>query len=223
MDTRIMSVRHAVAVGVVALGLGAVLEAAEPQLTTIKSAPPEGLSTEIRQSLGGSALRVAVDGEVVTELWLRREVPLQEAANTELGVSFGRLGSGTLIGVVRLDRPWSDYKNNPVAAGVYTLRYAVEPADGNHMGVSLYRDFLLLIPVSEDVSVEVAWSADELTGKSLASTGTPHPAVLALFPVWEEVTEPALIRNDLDQWTLAVPMGSISPTPGLVVQGHGEI
>ena len=58
---------------------------------------------------------------------------------------------------------------------------------------------------------------------SLPATGTPHPAVLALFPVWEELSEPGLVRNEMDQWTLAVPFASISPTLGLVVEGHGEV
>ncbi len=217
-----MSSRNRVATCVFALGLAATLPAAEPQLAKTDTAPPEAVSVEIGKVLGGGALLVTAEGKTLAEFWLRDEVPVMEPASEELGVGFGQLAQGTLLGVVRLGESWSDYKDNPISAGVYTLRYAVEPADGNHMGVSLYRDFLLLIPVSDDATVEVSWSPDDLVGKSLPATGTPHPAVLALFPIWEELSEPGLVRNEMDQLTLAVPVGSISPALGLVVEGHGE-
>jgi hypothetical protein len=217
-----MSSRGIVASFVFALGLATTLPAAEPQLAKTETAPPDTVSAEIRGILGPGALRVTAEGKTLAEFWLRSEVPVKETPSEELGVTFGQLAQGTLLGVVRLEASWSDYKDSPIPAGVYTLRYAVEPADGNHMGVSLYRDFLLLIPASDDATVEVSWSPDELVGQSLASTGTPHPAVLALFPIWEEPSEPGLVRNEMEQWTLAVPVGSISPTLGLVVEGHGE-
>jgi hypothetical protein len=207
---------------VAVLCVAAPLRAAEPQLETTEAAPPEAVSAEIREAVGAGALKVTADGKTLAEFWLPAEVPVKESASSELGVGFGQLAEGTLLGVVRLDQSWSDYKENPIPAGVYTLRYAVKPADGNHMGVSIYRDFLLLVPASDDASVETSWSTDELVEKSAAATGTPHPAVLALFPVWEEMSEPGLVRNDVDQWTLAVPLGSLSPTLGLVVEGHGE-
>jgi hypothetical protein len=108
-----------------------------------------------------------------------------------------------------------------IGSGVYTLRYGIEPRDGNHMGGSIYRDFLLLIPAAQDKDVDVAWSADELYLQSYGPTGQPHPAVLALFPVYDEITEPQNIMNDRDQPTLAVKLGSL--TLGLVIPGHGEL
>ena len=198
------------------------LWAAEPQLEKTDAAPPESVSAEIREALGPKALQVVTDGKSLADFWLRPEVPVTEAATAELGVGFGHLRQCTLLGVVRLSEAWSDYKDKPIAAGVYTLRYAIQPADGNHMGVALYRDYLLLVPVSDDTTVDVDWSPELLWEKSKTSTGTPHPAVLALFPIWEELSEPVLVRNEMDQWTLAVPVGSVSPNVGLVVEGHGE-
>jgi hypothetical protein len=181
------------------------------------------VSAEIRGVLGPDALQVSVDGEPLADFWLRTEVPVAETASSELGVAFGQLRQCTLLGVVRLGEAWSDYKDGQIPAGVYTLRYAINPADGNHMGVGLYRDYLLLVPVSDDTTVDVDWQPELLWEKSRASTGTPHPAVLALFPIWDEVSEPNLVKNEMDQWTLAVPLGPLSPQPGLVVQGHGEV
>ena len=88
------------------------------------------------------------------------------------------------------------------------------------MGVSTYRDYLLLIDPALDQNPGPMESADLLAGSSEAS-GVTHPAVLALYPVWEEVSEPKLVKNDLDQWTLAVKLGD--QVLGLVVSGHGEV
>jgi hypothetical protein len=87
------------------------------------------------------------------------------------------------------------------------------------MGVSMYRDFLLLVPVADDATAAVEWSTEELYAKSTAVTGQPHPASLALFPVWEEVAEARILANDVGQPMLAVPLGPFAI--GLTVEGEG--
>jgi hypothetical protein len=84
----------------------------------------------------------------------------------------------------------------------------------------MYRDFLLLTPADSDTAVKVEWSEDEHYAKSMAVTGQPHPASLALFPVWEEVSEPRIQENDMGQRMLAVPLGPFAI--GLTVEGEGE-
>ncbi|MEE8278387.1 MAG: hypothetical protein V3R89_06670, partial [Thermoanaerobaculia bacterium] len=106
------------------------LWAAEPQLEKTDAAPPESVSAEIREALSPKALQVVTDGKSLADFWLRPEVPVTEAATAELGVGFGHLRQCTLLGVVRLSEAWSDYKDKPIPAGVYTLRYAIQPADG---------------------------------------------------------------------------------------------
>jgi hypothetical protein len=197
------------------------LHAAEFDVEKTESPPPEEVSQAIRGVIGSGALRVSAGDKEVAEFWLREEIPAKDAPSGELGVSFGQLEQGVLMGVVRLAEAWQDYKDLKVAAGVYTLRYAVLPQDGNHMGVSIYRDYMLLIPAAHDKEVDVSWTADELYMQSNESTGQPHPGVLALFPVYDEISEPRVIMNDMDQPTLAVKVGSL--TLGLVIRGHGEI
>ena len=49
-----------------------------------------------------------------------------------------------------------------------------------------------------------------------------HPAVLAFFPIWESIeSSVSLLRNELDQMTLAVKQGDL--VLGLVLIGHGEL
>ena len=196
--------------------------AADPSLESFEEAPPEEVSAAVRESLGSRGFRILSDEKVVMELWLRSEIPVKEEGGSgSLGISFGSLEKGTLIGVGRFPEEWADYKNNPIGAGVYTLRYAVQPADGNHIGRSQYRDFLLMLQAATDVEVETSLGLDELVVQSHASTGKPHPGVIAIFPLYEDAPEPKLMRNEMDQWTLAVDRGALKI--GLVVEGHGEL
>jgi hypothetical protein len=57
--------------------------------------------------------------------------------------------------------------------------------------------------------------------QSYASTGKAHPGNIGVFPLYEEAPEPKMIRNELDQWTLALELGAVKM--GLVVEGHGEL
>ena len=90
------------------------------------------------------------------------------------------------------------------------------------MGVSIYRDYVILVPAADDTAVDVDWAPELLWEKSKAATGTPHPAILALFPIWDEMSEPGIVLNEADQLTLAVPLAPVSPTVGFVFEGHGE-
>jgi len=182
---------------------------------------PTDLGDSMKAALNPEVVTVQLDGKPVAHIWLAKDLKAAESANTELGVSCGGVAQGSLVGVVLFPEPWSDYKENPIGVGTYTLRYAVMPADGNHMGVATFRDFLLLLPPSIDSDPEQTLGLAELLVGSAEATGVVHPGVLALYPIWEEVGEPTVSKNDLDQWTLAVKIGS--QVLGLVISGHGEI
>ena len=197
------------------------LLAADLQLGKIPSLPPsDTVSESIRETLQPEGFEVTAEGRVIGEFWLRRGLPLKESAYVPLGVSFGSLAEGILIGVARFPEGWADYKSKPVPAGIYTLRYGIQPADGNHMGVSLHRDFLLLIPASEDEGPEALYSPERLIALSQKVSGTSHPSVLSLFPVEGHPASPRLAKNDLDQRVIEVNVGSLSFA--LVVVGKGE-
>ena len=183
--------------------------------------PPDGLSESVRGVLAAEGLQVSVDGAVVGEAWVRKELPASEKSDADPAVRFAQLGSGSLVGAVRFPQAWTDYKGKPVPAGTYTLRYGLEPADGNHIGLTLYRDFLLLIPAAEDVDAAAIADPAKCVEMSRKATGSNHPAVMALFPLSSKPETAAMVRNELDQWVLAT---SIGPTPiGLVFVGQAEV
>jgi len=200
--------------------MSSALLAADPQLQKGTAGPPESVSAAVKEQVQPTSLKVEVDGKVLGEFWMRKDLPTSEGANEGLGIYFTAIPESTFVGVVQFPESWRDYKGQTIPAGVYTLRYGVEPADGNHMGVSMYRDFLLLIPVADDQDPSSKYTDEQLNSLSAKAAGTNHPAVLALFPVWDEVTEAKLFKNDVDQWTLAVPFGATRL--GVVLIGHGE-
>ena len=207
--------------GIILLASATAAPAADPSLESIQEAPPEEVSAAVRETLASQGLRILSGENVIMEFWLRSEIPVKESGGGSLGISFGNLEKGTLLGVVRFPEDWEDYKDNEIGAGVYTMRYGVQPADGNHMGVSQYRDFVLLLPAGSDAEVATALEFDQLVVHSYASTGEPHPGVMAIFPLYEDAPEPTLIRNEMDQWSLTVDRGALKM--GIVVEGHGEL
>jgi hypothetical protein len=191
------------------------------QLEMTEAAFPEVVSQETRGVTDRGPYTISVDGQAAARFWLRGDPPSSSSPSSELGVTFGQLESGSLLGVVELVQPWADYKNTSIQPGTYTMRYGVMPEDGNHMGVSPYRDYLMLIPAAEDSDPKRSFNYVELITGSAQASGVPHPAVLALFPIWDEISEPTLTKNEMDQWTFAIKLGD--RVLGLVVLGHGEV
>lgn len=214
---------HQILIIILFLVAGSIVAVAadDASVSGTSAAVPDDFSAPVQEALKEQGYELQVGGTPIANFWFSQELTFAESASNELGVSFGKLQPGSFVGIVELLEPWRDYKDSSIPAGSYTLRYGVQPADGNHMGVSYYRDFLLLSPAGQDADPDGVYSYGELVALGTQAAGTPHPAVMALFPLYEEVTELKLVKNDLDQWTIAVPFDSV--TLGVVVQGHGEI
>jgi len=89
--------------------------------------------------------------------------------------------SGTLAGAIRVSGAFKEIRGKVVAPGVYTLRYGQQPQNGDHLGISPYRDFLLLSPASVDKDPKVL-GFDGVVGLSKHVIGTSHPASLSIDP-----------------------------------------
>lgn len=186
--------------------------------------PPSDLPSEIASALVPDGLRASVDGEPAWELWTVQDLPEGEGGEPVFGQELDGLPKGGLIGVARLLHEWTDYKGARIDPGLYTLRYLVAPSDGAHLGTSLYRDFLLLVPPEADGGPAETYDFDALVELSRRASGTHHPGVVALFPDWSvdggEAEAPALGTNELGQPTLLVAVGPVRF--GVVLEGRGE-
>jgi hypothetical protein len=104
---------------------------------------------------------------------------------------------------------------------VYTLRYQLLPQDGNHMGVAPNPDFLLASPVAADSRPEQSYVYRKLVALSARSTGTNHPAVIAL----EVAGDPNTVvktEHGTVVFTIAIPSAGGTPeTLGIVLKGTG--
>jgi hypothetical protein len=190
-------------------------------------AAPAELSAAVRDALSPQGLRVSGPSGVVCEIWLRKTVPGQAAAQN-LGVVYTQISEGTLVAAIRFPADIKDYRRQSVKAGVYTLRYALSPVNGNHQGVAPQRDFLLAIPAAADQDPANV-SAAQTIELSKKSTSTNHASVWSLMPAAGAASEaPAVTHDsDADLWIaqFSIPIaagGAAAPVRmGLVVVGFG--
>ncbi len=198
----------------------AALRAEQLQLEVVNLPPPDGFSADICKTLEPRKFEISGEGSILIRFWLRKSLPLGTANSGQFGVSFGEIGQSTLVGVASIPGKWIDYKSRTVGEGLYTLRYGLQPMDGNHMGVTMYRDFLLLIPASTDHSPDQLYTSKQLVDLSKQASESNHPVVLGLFPMSGEMLYPRLSKNERDQWVLQVKVGTLNL--GMVVVGQGE-
>lgn len=185
--------------------------------------PPKELAAPIRAALSPTGIRVTGTSGPLCDLWLGKAVPGKANAPQTLGVVFPQLGQGALVGAIRLPNSIKDYRKQLIKAGVYTLRYALVPENGNHMGVAPQRDFVLASPASADQDAATL-TIDQTMSLSRKATGSNHPSVWSLAsPEDHPKSLPSILHLDEgDQWLVefSLPLGGASPLPmALVVVG----
>ncbi len=195
----------------------------------LEAAPPRELSTAIAETLSNRAIRISSPQGPLCEIWLTRRVLIRANPAQQLGVIYPQLSEGTLIGVVRFIREAEDYRRQTVRPGVYTMRYALHPVDGNHLGVSPQRDFLLLVPADSDTDSAPMPVAQLYEASDLAS-GTTHPSIWSLVPpeVSQDLELPAVAhRPDEELWLVsfrveaqAEGQSATGMVLSLVIAGH---
>lgn len=191
------------------------------KIEPLKETPPSTLAAPVRATLNAEGYKV-VDGggKTYAEIWLRKSIPASEKPGEAQGqVLFPFLAEGELLGALRFPGEGHDYRDQSIAKGVYTLRYGLQPVNGDHLGVSLYRDYTLLLPASKD-STTVDLAKKPLEDRSAESAGTSHPAILMLTTAPASGSKPPAIHHDEEKntWGAIVPLpleikGSRATTP----------
>jgi len=173
----------------------------EYSVETLKEAPPADVAEAVRKELAGEGVRILKDKKPFADYWLRKSVPTQ-APSGQIGILYGMIRPGTLLAAVRVHAGSSDYRGFKVGAGAYTLRYGVQPEDGDHQGTAENRDFLILSPAAADPSPEVM-KQDDVYKLSSKVTGKKHPAVAYVIKGVEGDKLPRLIHEeDKERWIL---------------------
>ncbi len=181
-------------------------------------APPSSLPPAVQRALESDGTKVVNGQDTVCELWWSKSIPTVPNASTSPDIVYGNLGVGTFVGVIDFPAQSFDFRGQTIKPGLYTLRYALVPTDGNHMGVSTYRDFVLLSPVSADTHVDAVLSFGDLLKLSRQVTGTGHPAVMSLAPATADAkTLPILVQDDQGHSVLDVKLNGPQGFPFAIV------
>jgi hypothetical protein len=121
--------------------LGAASQVAAQSYSVARAGapPPTELSAAVRDTLSSEVLKVSGPKGLLCEVWLRKSLPTAAAPSQEADVKLTRIAEGTLIGAIRLAGDTGDFRQQTIPAGVYTLRYALIPVDGDHLGSATSR------------------------------------------------------------------------------------
>src|SRR5271165_914265 len=190
---------------------------AAAQVQRIGALSVAGASDELKHAVEDKGYRVTLDDGWTAEFWFARQ--LKTATKNVPDALYPELANAEFVGVVNFPKGMTDYRRQAIPAGMYTLRYQLLPQDGNHMGVSPNPDFLLAIPGASDPDPEQRYPYKKLVALSAQSTGTNHPAVIAL----ETAGEPGSVAKETQNVTVFTVAVAISAGGtekiGIVVKG----
>ena len=194
------------------------------KLSPVDALADPGASDALKKALEPKGYSVSLaDGTELCRIWLRSGVAAGK--NEAQGAAYTWLADSALIAVVTFPKATTDYRRQPLKAGTYTLRYAVHPQDGNHIGISPIRDFLLLTPVADDPNPNATPTFDELVKQSKKASGTNHPAPMSLVTTDGITAWPSVIEDENGHLVLAARVktsaGNESPV-AFVVKGVVE-
>jgi hypothetical protein len=169
------------------------------KVETVQEAP-QGLTAPVAAVINPTGYRVVGKSGTVCEVWLARNVSVKSNFEPRLDVKYP-LQAGELIGVIRFaeSREPDDFRGQVIKPGTYTLRYGLQPNDGNHLGTSDVRDFLLACPPGADKDPKRIPKIKNLFKLSAKAAGTTHPAVFLLVPPEGKPSEMPTVREDKDR------------------------
>lgn len=174
------------------------------KLSTVQE-PPAGLPEKIAAAIEKTGYVVEGESGPVVRIWLAKQIPLKPDFSPTLAVKYP-LAPGQFVGVLQVTgkTTFTDFRGQEIGEGLYTLRYGQQPMDGNHIGTSELRDFLLALPVKIDGEPAPIKIEDTLHTQSAKAAGSTHPAIYSLLPA--EKTDKAKLTHDEDKdfWILSV-------------------
>jgi hypothetical protein len=173
---------------------------------------PDEIAAPVKALLapGGATAKV---GENEIDFWWVKSIE-------STGKDWSGVGEGTLVGAMKAPAAFRDIRGRTLKAGTYLLRFALQPQNGDHLGVSPHREFLLATPAAEDTTPEALGHEPtvELAKKSI---NISHPAILSLDPPVATQAPLTVAQTDAGHTTVVFEVpGSQGPLKfGLVLVG----
>ena len=172
-------------------------------IKTGDNAPPKELAEGIQKILAPQSIQLLdPDGKTVAEVWFRKEIPADATPEqVKNGLTYREVKQTEIMGAIRFDQEWTDYRKHKVKPGLYTLRLGYQPMDGDHTGASDYQDFLLILDAGKDTKAELM-DAKHMIEVSAKSIGQGHPAVFMLFPHTKPGAAPSFAAMPRNHWVV---------------------
>ena len=169
-------------------------------LTGVKHSDPVPgeIAASVAAKVAPGGVRATANGTTITFWWVK-DLP---------GATWKDVPEGTLVGAVKLDADVRDIRGHVMKAGVYTLRYGIQPATDDHFGVSPFRDFLLLSPAANDKDPATV-SHDAMVDLSKRTINSKHPAVWSIDPPAAKDAPLTVYATDLGHKSLIVEVGQL--------------
>ena len=156
-------------------------KSADVAVRVVNKALPGEIAPDLQTLLQSQAVQVVEGDKTLLELWLAKEVPLQSKP-ASAAKAMDAVKPASLLGAVVTPSARRDYRDDEVPAGTYTMRFALQPQDGNHSGSSEFGYFGVLVPAKLDTKPDAIKDYKELMKASSKETSTDHPMVLSLRP-----------------------------------------
>ena len=190
-----------------------------------KVAPSAKLAEPIRKLLDDAALVVRYGDDVVMRVWFRSAIPVKATdEQIQNGLTYREIPEGTLVGAIEFPQAFTDFRRQEIPAGVYTLRFAVQPDIGDHTGTAPNPEFCLMCDATKDRAAEPMEKKDLISLSSEINDGK-HPAVLLLFPNYGKDAGPKLADKGDSVWVVntrrAVEAGSRKTSLGFAITVAG--
>jgi hypothetical protein len=173
-----------------ALAIGA--SPADAQLTAkpLSTPAPADVAAVLRGLLAPSGVTVTTGGTTL-DFWWVGALPTKGAGAAE----WSQVAEGSLVGALRVTGPFKEIRGKPVKPGVYTLRLGLQPQNGDHLGASPFREFLLLSPAAADTDPKPL-AFEGTVALSKQTIGASHPAALSLDPPVSTAAPLSAVTND---------------------------
>jgi hypothetical protein len=162
--------------------------AADLTLKVTDKEPPKELDASIRATLQAKAVQLLNGDKPALEFWFATEVPLT-AKPSSAAKALDAVKPATLLGAMVVPQARRDYRDDELAAGAFTMRFALQPQDGNHLGTADYTYFAVLVPAKLDTKPDGITDYKTLVKTSSKGTSTEHPVIFSLRPARSEEGE----------------------------------
>ena len=201
---------------VATLGLACAASAQPIVASTHADPAPAEIAAPLRALLADGGARAQI-GETTLTFWWVKSLAVSGAPE------WANVAEGSLVGAVQIPAVFRDIRGRTIKPGVYTLRYGVQPQDGDHLGVSSFRDYLLLSPAAVDQDPAPA-GHDGTIGISKKTVGASHPGAWMLNPPTTNEAALTTGSNDmkLQYVVFEVPTTGGTMRFGLVLIGKVE-